>query len=90
MKLHAFMMRHLRYILKSAGRTRWPTLEVLDKTGLPSMEDLLIRKNLHWTGFLMRMPSDRHHRQILFSQLPNGLGKEAGHVFGTRIPSRET
>jgi len=27
--------------------------------GLPSMEALLIRKNLHWTGHLMRMPNDK-------------------------------
>ena len=28
-------------------------------TGLPSMENLLIRKNLKWTGHLMRMSPDR-------------------------------
>ena len=33
--------------------------EVLERTGLPSMEDLLIRKNLRWTRHLMRMSPDR-------------------------------
>ena len=33
--------------------------EILERTGLPSMEDLLIRKNLRWTGHLMRMSPDR-------------------------------
>ena len=32
--------------------------EILKRTGLPSMEDLLIRKNLQWTVHLMRMSPD--------------------------------
>ena len=33
--------------------------EILERTGLPSMEDLLIRKNLRWTGHVMSMSPDR-------------------------------
>ena len=33
--------------------------DILEWTVLPSMEDLLIRKNLRWTGHLMRMSPDR-------------------------------
>ena len=29
--------------------------EILERTGLPSMEDLLFRSNLRWTGHLMSM-----------------------------------
>ena len=39
---------------------------------LPSMEDHLIRKNLCWAGHLLRMPTDRLPRQVLYSQLPDG------------------
>ena len=46
--------------------------EILERTGLPSMEDLLIRKNLRWTGHLMRMSSDRLPKQVLYSQLSSG------------------
>jgi hypothetical protein len=49
--------------------------KVLDRAGLPSMEDLLIRKNLRWTGHLMRMPPDRLLKLIMFSQLPTGNRK---------------
>ena len=39
------------------------------------MVDLLIRKNLRWTGHLTRMTSDRLPKQILYSQLPFGYRK---------------
>lgn len=74
-KLHAFMMRHLRSILKITWKYKVTNKVILDRTGLPSMEDLLIRKNLRWTGHLMRMPTNRLPKHILFSQLPVGHRK---------------
>ncbi|KAK2181464.1 hypothetical protein NP493_388g00020 [Ridgeia piscesae] len=64
--------------------------EILERTGLPSMEDLLIRKNPRWTGHLMRMSPDRLPKQILYSQLPLITESEGAIVSGSRIPSRET
>ena len=58
-KLHAFMMRHLRSIMRITWMDKVTNKEILERTGLPSMEDLLIRKNLRRTGHLMRMSSDR-------------------------------
>ena len=49
--------------------------EILEQTRLPSMEDLLIRKNLRWTEHLMRMPLDRLPKQVLYSQLSSGHRK---------------
>ena len=49
--------------------------EILERTGLPSMEDLLIRKNLRWPGHLMRMSPDRPPKQVLYSQLSSGHRK---------------
>ena len=49
-KLHAFMMRHLRSIMRITWMDKVTNKEILERTGLPSMEDLLIRKNLRWTG----------------------------------------
>ena len=71
-KLHAFMMRHLRSILKITLMDKVTNEEILDRMDLPSMEDLLIRKNLRWTGHVMRLSSDRLPKQILFSQLASG------------------
>ena len=54
-KLHAFMIRHLRSIMRITWMDKVTNEELLERTGLPSMEDLLIRKNLRWSGHLMRM-----------------------------------
>ena len=74
-KLHAFMMRHLRSIKRITWMDKVTNKEILERTGLPSMEDLLIRKNLRWTGHLMRMSSDRLLKQVLYSQLSSGHRK---------------
>ena len=49
--------------------------EILERTGLPSREDFLIRKKLRWTGHLMRMSPDRLPKQVLYSQLSSGYRK---------------
>ena len=71
--------------------------DILERTGVPFMEDLLIRKNLRWTGLLMRMSPDMLLKQILYSQLSSGHIKEGALVSGSRIhqdnsriPPRET
>ncbi|KAK2160024.1 hypothetical protein NP493_1672g00014 [Ridgeia piscesae] len=86
-KLHAFMMRHLRSIMRITWMDKVTNKEILEWTGLPSMEDLLIRKNLQWTGHLMRMSPDRLPKQIHYSQLSSG---HSALVSGSRIRSRET
>ena len=71
-KLHAFMMRHLLSIMRITWMDKVTNKETLDRTGLPFMEDLLIRKNLWWTGHLMSMSPDRLAKQVLYSQLSSG------------------
>ena len=51
-KLQAFIMRHLRSIMRITWMDKVTNKEILERTGLPSMQDLL-------TGHLIRMPSDR-------------------------------
>ena len=60
--------------------------EILDWIGLPSMEDLLIRKNFRWIGHLMGMSPDRLPKQVLYSQLSSDHRKR-GH--GHHPHSRE-
>ena len=69
---------HLRSIMRITWMDKVTNKEILEWTGLPSMEDLLIRKNLRWTGHLMRMSPDRLPKQVLYSQLSSGHRKR-GH-----------
>ena len=71
-KLHGFVMRHLRSIIKITWMDEVTNKNIL---GLSYMEDLLIRKNLRWTGHLMRMSPDRLPKKILYSQLSSGHRK---------------
>ena len=48
---------------------------ILERTALPSMEDLMIRKNLRGTGHLMKMSPDRLPKQNISSQLSSGHNK---------------
>jgi len=66
-KLHAFMMQHLRSIIRITCMDKMTNKEIFERRGLPSMEDLLIRKNIQWTGHIMRMSPD--------SQLSSGHRK---------------
>ena len=48
-KIHDFMMRHLRSIMKIKWLDKVTNIKVLKRAGLLSMEDLLIRRNLRCT-----------------------------------------
>ncbi|KAK2171263.1 hypothetical protein NP493_1083g00010 [Ridgeia piscesae] len=70
------MMRHLLSIMRITWMDKVTNKDILERTGLPSMEDLLMRKNLRWTEYLMRMSLDRLATQILFYQLSSGHRKK--------------
>ena len=74
-KLHAFMMRHQHSIKRITWIDKVTNKEILERTGLPSLEYLLIRKNLRWTGHLIRMSPDRLPKHVLYSQLSSGHSK---------------
>ena len=71
-KSHAVMMRHFRLIMKIKWEEKATNIKGFRRAGLPSMEDLLIKKNLHLTNHLSRMPTDCLLRQVLYSQPSRG------------------
>ena len=66
-KLHAFMMLHLISIMLITWMDNVTNKEILEQTGLPYMEDLLIINNLGWIGHLMRLSPDRLQKQLELS-----------------------
>ncbi|KAK2152617.1 hypothetical protein NP493_2436g00006 [Ridgeia piscesae] len=83
------LMRHLRSIMRITWMGKVTNKEILERTGLPSMEDLLIRKNLRWTRHLMRMSPDRLPKQILYSQVSSGHRKRGHPRFHQEKPEAE-
>ncbi|XP_046863308.1 uncharacterized protein LOC124457060 [Xenia sp. Carnegie-2017] len=71
-KLSAYMMRHLRDILKISWRDKIANAKILRLTDLPHMADMLIQKNLRWISHVHRMERSRLPRQLLYSQLVEG------------------
>ena len=71
-KLNAYMMRHLREIMKITWKDRVSNDEIYRRSGLAPMTDILIVRNLRWTGHVHRMDAERLPRQLLYSQLSSG------------------
>lgn len=72
-KLHVFMMRHLRSILRIKWWQHVSNAEVLKRADILSMNELLMQRNLRWAGHVARMEEERVPKQILFSQLTSGV-----------------
>ncbi|KAK2164971.1 hypothetical protein NP493_1390g00004 [Ridgeia piscesae] len=66
-KLHAFMMLHLISIMLITWMDNVTNKEILEQTGLPYMEDLLIINNLGWIGHLTGLSPDRLQKQLELS-----------------------
>ena len=72
-KLNTYMMRHLRQILNVKWWDFISNADILTRANLPSMYELLIQRNLRWVGHIYRMNDSRLTKQILYSQLKEGL-----------------
>ena len=76
-KLNSFQMRCLRDIL---GITLWNRVrnsDILERTGMVSMEDQLKQRRLQWFGHVWRMPTTRPQRQLLRCR-PSGRRRPTG------------
>ena len=65
--LNAYMMRHLREIMKIAWKDRVSNDEIYRRSGLAPTTDILIERNLRRIGNVHRMNAERLPRQLLYS-----------------------
>ena len=70
--LERFHQRCLRRIMNVHWQTHTPDTEILDRSGLGSIESLLHRHRLRWVGNLIRMPDFRIPKQVLYGELVQG------------------
>ena len=78
--LEKFHMRSLQRLLGITWRDKIPHTEVLRKTGCISLESLLNRNKLRWTGHVVRMDNDRLPKQLLYGELAEGQRTVGGQI----------
>lgn len=71
-KLNGFHIRCLKSILKITWRDYVPNEEVLRKSEMMAIEDIIRQRRLRWAGHLSRMPEDRIAHRIAFAELREG------------------
>jgi hypothetical protein len=76
--LNATHMRLLRKILHIRWQDRIPDTEVLQKAQMESIHTMLLRRQLRWTGHVVRMPDHRLPKRIFYSELAIGARSHGG------------
>ena len=76
--LEQFHIRCLQRILGITWRDRVPHSEILAKTNCRSIEATITQHQLRWLGHVIRMPSNRLPRRVLYGQLRHGRRSAGG------------
>jgi len=74
--LERFHTRSLRTILGIRWQDKVTNLEVLDRGRSTSIEAMILKTQLRWTGHVIRMAPDRIPRQLLYGELSEGKRKQ--------------
>jgi len=72
-EFNTYMMRHLPHIQNVTWFDFVSNEKSLLQANLPSMYNMLTQRNLRWVGHVNRMDYSRLPKQILFSQLKDGI-----------------
>jgi len=65
-------MRHLREIMKQTWKDKVSNHEIYRRSGLAPTADMLIERNLRWTGHVHRIDEKILPRQLIYSELSSG------------------
>ena len=77
-QLETFHHRHLRSILGIKWQDKVSNVEVLEQAECSSIEELLLRSQLRWTGHIVRMGDNRIPKQLLYGELKQGKRVQGG------------
>jgi hypothetical protein len=77
-KLTNFQLRHLRQMLKLQWSDKIPNVDVFGRAGMPSVEALITKAQLRWTGHVVRMEENRLPKILLYGELRGGRRSVGG------------
>ena len=75
-QLEQFHNRSLRMIMNIRWQDRVTNQEVLDRADSTSIESLLLKAQMRWTGHVVRMDGSRIPRQVMYGELKEGSRKQ--------------
>ena len=70
--LEGFHQRCLRQILRIKWQSHVSDTEVLGKTGLPSIQSMVMKSCLRWVGHIVRMDDSCLSRQLFYGEMWEG------------------
>lgn len=73
--LERYHQRCLRRILRVKWQDRCTNISILNEANSTSIEAMIIKQQLRWSGHIVRMPEHRLPKQIMYSQLKDGQRK---------------
>jgi len=71
-QLERFHVRSLRSLIGIRWQDRVTDIAVLDRAGILSIEAMIIKVQLRWTGHLIRIDSFHIQRQLIYGVLAQG------------------
>ena len=71
--LERFHQNCLRRILNIKWTSFTPDTEVLAKAGIPSIESMILKNRLRWSGHVVRLDDNRIPKQLLYGELATGI-----------------
>lgn len=78
--LEKFHQRQLRRILRIKWQDYISNARVLEQAKCDSIERILARNQLRWTGHVLRMPDERLPKQVLFGEIGQGQRTSGGQA----------
>ena len=76
--LESFHIRRLQLILGLRWWHKVTHSEIRSRAGIPSIESMLLHRQLRWLGHVIRMPHNRLPHRVLYGQLQLGCRSVGG------------